>query len=392
MTDRIRAALLELGDVPPPPDLAGSALARARRDRRRRVTGLIAGVAVLAAAAVTVPTLVLGRTTTEPAAGPETHVIVAGYTAAGVREPVGDGLTQSRVWDAEKRRYYSPPSPYRVYDRASGRYTLGPWKTTVPSPDGRWVAVSGDVSGGWKVGIVAADRVLDPAAVRWVADGGQPGGLPTAYDSGVWSPDGSRLYLNSAVGWIGEGSSQRLDLRGLVVDPRTGATSALTITRPQAFGESNPSNDSDPLVFGPRGVGFAVASILQYERTPTKGELALYDERGTLTRTVPIGPLQAPQQPFSPDGRLIALHTLGDRSTRVLSVADGAEVGRAEGAVVGWVDDGHYAVRVGASVRVIELASGRVVTEREVVPAGHQLYGVWLARVEGPVPPGAIVL
>jgi hypothetical protein len=43
-------------------------------------------------------------------------------------------------------------------------------------------------------------------------------------------------------------------------------------------------------------------------------------------------------------------------------------------------------------VRVVELSSGRVVAEKQVAPAGQRLLGIWLATLDRPAPPGAIVL
>jgi hypothetical protein len=78
---------------------------------------------------------------------------------------------------------------YRVFDPRSGRYVATPWRTAVPSPDGRLVAVS---AWDWEVGIVAADRTLDETAVSWISDSLSGGG--DAEISAVWSPDGGRVF------------------------------------------------------------------------------------------------------------------------------------------------------------------------------------------------------
>jgi hypothetical protein len=103
-----------------------------------------------------------------------------------------------------------------------------------------------------------------------------------------------------------------------------------------------------------------------------------------------------PDQPFSPDGRLVAVHSSdvpSGGSTRVLTVAAGAEVSRSDGDVVGWLDDRHYVARAGGSVRVVELGSGRVLAEKRLAPTGAgDLTGVWPVALRGTAPPGAIVL
>ena len=75
----------------------------------------------------------------------------------------------------------------------------------------------------------------------------------------------------------------------------------------------------------------------------------------------------------------------------MLTLATGAEVGRSDGDVVGWLDDRHYLVRTGNSVRVVELRSGRVLAEHRLAPTGSDLTGVWLAALTGTAPPGAVV-
>ena len=99
-----------------------------------------------------------------------------------------------------------------------------------------------------------------------------------------------------------------------------------------------------------------------------------------------------PDQPFSPDGRLVAVHSYvgsSGGSTWVLTLATGTEVARSDGEAVGWLDGGRYVVRDGSSVRVVELGSGRVLREQRLAPDGGDLSGVWLAY--GALP-GAIVL
>lgn len=78
--------------------------------------------------------------------------------------------------------------------------------------------------------------------------------------------------------------------------------------------------------------------------------------------------------------------------TTVLTLSTGAEVGRSDGEVVGWLDDRRYVVRTGGSVRVVGLGSGRALNEKRPAPAGGHLTGVWPVALRATPPPGAIVL
>jgi hypothetical protein len=299
--------------------------------------------------------------------------IVAGYSFANPRI-----VTRSNLGD------------YRVFDRRSGRYVATPWRTAVPSPDGRLVAVTAWEVG--KVGIVAADRVLDQTAVRWIADSLSSGGDPQI--SAVWSPDGSRVLLDAyfSSGLVQSGSSARyrVEFGALLVDARTLASRVVLLRSMQA----DPAAGMGKVVFGPGGKNFAVAMDVGDSSAPSGGLLVVFDERGRATAQIRIGRETLPDQPFSPDGRLVAVHSSDvfyGGSTRVLTLSTGAEVRRSAGDVVGWLDDRHYLVRTGGSVRVIELGSGRVLNEKRLAPPGGDLTGVWPAALHGTAPPGAIV-
>jgi hypothetical protein len=355
MSTALRTALLELGDVPPPPDLAGGALARARRDRRRDVA--VAGIAaVLTAAAVAVPVAALGRPDpTPPAAALAPRFLVTGYAS---RDP--DETTFGL-------------GSYQVYRRSAG-YLGTPWRAAVPSPDGRAMAVTARDG---KVGIVSADRVGDPAAVRWI-----PG--PSSEPGPVWSPDSRRLYVPAHYVRT-DTQAGTVAVFGVVVDARTAARRETRLRWRQA------GRLTGQIVFGPGGAGFAVAPA-RSSPSPEAGDiLRLFDGLGKPLRTVRVGRVAVPGQPFSPDGRLLA--TYADGQTQVLDLATGAKVGRpAAGEAVGWYDGGRLVVRTGRSVRVVNFRSGRVLAERDLAAAGRELTGVWLAPLDGPPPPGAIVL
>ena len=349
---RLRTALRELGDVPAPADLAGGALARARRDRRRTVVAL-AVVAVVTAVAVTVPAVLLHRRTAEPPASVPPRFFVSGFASWDRAEPTsGGGRPQ-------------------LYDRSAAGYAASRWSAAVPAPDGRMVAV---ISGTGRVGLVAADRAGDPAAVRWTATT-VPGRTAT------WAPDGGRL-LAAGVTRI-DHTAGRVTARATVIDARTAAGRALTLRWAQH------GTVSGWIIFGPQGEGWAAGPPAI--RLPGGSDaLQLFDRRGRLLRTVPVGPGRLPDQPFSPDGRLVAVAELG--STRVIELASGTERGTLDGAAVGWYDDDRLVVLAGRVVRVVDVGSGRVLAERTLVAPGRELTGVWLAPLDGPPPPGAITL
>jgi hypothetical protein len=369
---RLREGLRELADVPAPEFAPAAALTGARR-RRRRATALLAGAAAVVAAAIAIPTVALRPGPAQPAASAGGSV-VAGYVFANPR------IVER--WNL---------GDYRVFDRRSGRYVATPWQTAVPSPDGRLVAVTAWEYG--KVGIVAADRVLDQTAVRWVANSLDPRGDPRI--SAVWSPDGSRVLLDadfsSDLVEGGSGERYRVEVDALLVDARTLASRVVRLRSVQA----DPLIEMRKVVLGPDGENFAL--VMDVGEIPARGDglLVLFDERGSATAQIRIGRETVPDQPFSPDGRLVAVYSSDvfyGGSTRVLSLSTGAEVRRSDGDVVGWLDDGHYLVRTGGSVRVVELGSGRVLSEKRLAPAGGDLTGVWPVALRGKAPPGAIVL
>jgi hypothetical protein len=368
---RLREVLREVADVPAPEFAPAAALAGVRR-RRRRVTALVAGVTAVVAAAIAVPAVALRPGPAQPAASTGSSV-VAGYVFANPRI-----VQRSNLGD------------YRVFDRRSGRYVATQWRTAVPSPDGRLVAVSAWDYG--KVGIVAADRVLDEAAVRWVANSLDPKGDP--WISAVWSADGSRVLLDAGVSAsLVDGRTDKgyqVEVDALVVDARTLASRVVRLRSVPP----DPPVDIRKIVFGPGGKNFAVAMDVGETPARSDGILVLFDERGSATAQIKIGRETVPDQPFSPDGRLVAVHSdvAYGGSTRVLTLSTGTEVSRSDGDAVGWLDDHRYLVRTGGSVGVVELGSGRVLSEKRLAPAGGDLTGVWPAALRGTAPPGAIVL
>jgi hypothetical protein len=379
--DRLRTALLELGDVAPPPDLAGAALARARRDRRRTGTGLLVAVALLVAGAITVPALVL-HSSARPATGVATAtapsapaaLVVTAYTA----RRAGDAAPGPAVYGG----VYAPgESTPMVYSRARGGYAKVPWRVVAPSPDGRllavtdaWMGPAGPVPG--RIGIVAADRVDDPAAVRWV-----PG---TATSSTIgwlgWTPDSTHLMYFDA------NKAQVPHFPYQVLDVRTLRTSVIHL----ALGNGELAA-STPVV--PPGRPYALNVLVEPHVHGTM-VVRYFDDRGVRTADVALAGAGrfavGVDQPFSPDGRLIGL---GDgASTDIADARSGRIVRSVRGHFVRWYGDDRFVVATDQTVRVIELATGRVLAEKKVARAGEHLIGVWLAPVTGPVPPGALVV
>jgi hypothetical protein len=264
---------------------------------------------------------------------------------------------------------------YQVY-RRSGGYVGTPWLAAVPSPDGRTVAVTSSSRG---AGIVPAEQVDDPTAGRWIP-ATAPGGPEV-----VWPPDGRRLLVRTS-SRVRPATAELTTY--LLVDARTLARRELT------FGLTRPGSRSTAIrvVFGPGGKGLAFAPGVAAGEIPesgTSGGLRINGGSGGSV-TLSVRPAAVPDQPFFPNGQLFASFLAG--RTWVIDLASGAELGAADGEVVGWYDDDRYVVRAGTAIRLVNLADGRVLAERQLVAAGRELTGVWLAPLGGTPPPGAVVL
>jgi hypothetical protein len=353
LDERLRAALHAVPRETPAADLAGIALAGARRRRGHGVAGLVALVAVLAAAAVTVPALVFHRAPGAQTAGPALgRFVVAGYAS---RDPQATTLGLGRS---------------EVYQRSAGGYAVAPGRRAVPSPDGRTVAVISDQG---RVGLVAADRVLEPDAVRWITVAGPVHG---PVGDVVWSPDSRRVLML----WYTRISGTETTSTALMVDAATLAV------RESRFSRAAPTRlHAKRIVFGPRGDGVAMID----PTGPDRGSLQIWRDTGQYW-ALSVRRLSLPDQPFSPSGWLLAGYD-GDRST-VVDIASSGELGTVEGQVAGWYDEDRLVVMVGRSVRVVDYRSGKVLAERQLAAAGRVLTGVWLAPVQGAAPDGAIVL
>jgi hypothetical protein len=367
---RLRTALRELGDVPAPADLAGGALARASRDRRRARAGLAAAVVLAVIAAIAVPTALLRRPESAPAA-PARAVWVAFYATA-LSGDVSSG--RSYYYDPVSRGYRALPD-------------LDTGAIVAASPDGSRVVVAQGTGGKTgRTAIVDIDRL--PAGLTeadWSA-----GAIPDGFWS--WSPDGTRLLSTEG----GRPPEPR------VLDVRTRAVTRVPIAlyRPQ-YG--------DGLSWGPRGRGFVVSRWVQVrDRGAASGqplfaaELAVLDDAGRLIRRYPLPlPSQVDDVRLSPGGGRALLLSFRpadggqpDRRAWVLDLGTGSTTPL--GTVpTGWYDERTlFRVDVpaaGPSEIVLLDASTERVVRRSVPPiAGpRQLSYVGLAR--GTPPPGAIV-
>lgn len=323
---RLRAALRELSDVPPPADPATAALARARHDRRRS-TLLVAGTAAAVAAAVAVPTAVLRdrAATTAPGAPGTTSSTQAGSPPPTRPAPRQQLVTAYTMVDGA--------AASMLLDPATGRYVRLAAHLDL-SPDGRRVAVAAEWEGATRLGVADRTALLRDGLgiVRWLDRRIEWSGVE-------WSPDGERLLLTGGI-------KGEPPVRAYVVDGATGTVQHElrfpSITEPvaQAFSWSPDGRD----------IYLQLAA----------GTVQFFDLEGRPTRRWQgLGRhLSGRWSASSPSGRLLAVETLGagpgSKSAIVLDTGTGRVVARlpepaparpgqpAEtGAVVGWYDESH---------------------------------------------------
>ncbi len=233
----------------------------------------------------------------------------------------------------------------------------------------------GDVMKAGRIGIVPADRIDDPAAVRWVPDSDTYGELS-------WTADSRRLtFVTKDFVYFGLIDVQTLQRTTVVLTGRPYEVYAhVPIVPPDGRGFATTVRPPPR----PRGGGGVTQWTLRY-----------YDQHGQPIREVPIvGTSDLPRfvaQPFSADGRHVAMAG-GDR-TDIVDTSSGRVVLRAvDGVFAGWYGEERFVVWLNRAVRVVDLHTGRVLAEKVVVPAYRKLTAVWLAPVRGTSPPGAIVL
>jgi hypothetical protein len=353
LSEKIRRTLVELTDVPPPPDLAAKAIRRARRRRRRTVT-VAACAAAVVGAAVAVPLAL------SPAPDPPTVTVPP---LGDPRRAVGaySGIAEQTAGSVQATHSY-------VLDHATGEYRRIPYDLALPSPDGRRFFVArGDGSGANPI----RGGIMDGAgaAVRWVE----------AYDGGAvraaWSPDGTTILLTR----YPKGGQPEL----VFVD--TATLEAKTRPLPAA---AQPNSMGLGLIFTAdgKGVGLTRSHSVAEDQPERIDGFQLWDLSLRPVRTVPIeaGAIRTAAD-LSPDGRRAVLHPpfgASDQPIRVADLGDGrvvAEVPVRE--VVGWYDDEHLVVRDRAELRVVDL-TGAVVRTFDGLPAGAEASQIHLVPGE----------
>jgi hypothetical protein len=368
--DRLRTALRELGDVPPPAGLAAGALARARRDRRRGALALAATVVLATAAAILAPATLRTRAPAPPAApppaGPPAAVWVSAYLTVTPRSG-SDPLWQAQVYDPATRRYRAVP--------------VSEARLVTVSPDGSQAVVAPPGAGADRMAVVRLDRLT---AGLTAADWRQPR-LPKA-QWWTWSPDGTRLL---------SGDVAYRPTAAVVVDVRTRGVTEVPLQLDEL------RSGEHGLAWGPGGRGFVTWRSTRGEEHPAPGEVVSYDEGGRPIRRYPL-PALCDEVQLSPDGsRALVISRMPDPPARpddqswLLDLRTGATSTLTRSPDY-WYADG-LLVRIdvpqrGApSVAVVEPDGERVRRRTALaLPAGAQLTGVLVAH--GGPPLGAIVL
>ena len=360
----LRTALRELGDVPPPADLASGALARARRDRRRNGIALAAVVVLATAAAILVPATLRSRADAPPAM-PTPAVWVSWYRTLA---PTASGVTTSQdyFYDSGRRGYRPVPDP-------------GTAMIASVSPDGTRAVVAQGRAGAQRMAIVDLDRIAAGLAETDWSAGSIPAGRWT------WSPDGTRLLSTDMV-------EQPTEARVLDAGTRKVTRTPLRLDEMRSGGHA--------VTWGPGGHGFVAWRWAPLADRPAPGELILLDGAGRPTRRYPL-PAVADLVRLSPEGTRALLVTFEPRGTdrrrnqtRLLELGSGTTAAIATGPEQ-WYDERNL-VRVEApasgpsAIIVLDAGTGRTVRRSTPPAAGAgQIIDLMLAR--GVPPPGAIV-
>lgn len=338
--DRLRTALRELAHVPPPTDLAGPALARARRDRRRFSAGITAAAGALAAAVLVLPA-VSGRATPDTATGAP---LPSAYIYA----------------------YYGGSSS-TIYDPTTQSYRALSFSMPGRSPDGRsWVVP--DPGDSLRYGVVdRAGLLAGRPPAHW---------LLTSHDGPQWSPDSTRLLYSDAAGtWS--------------VDVRTGVRTEIRFS-----GLGDLAGRVNWVGWRPDG-GY-LAEVLPAPRTTTDPDgtvqvdhrgtvrIAITDAAGTVRSRAEMLTAGAPAL-LSPDGsRFFTQYG----AAQDLATGRSVQIG---GIPAGWLDGDHLVTwdKELSRLRVVDVRTGAT-TSVTAVPRTVMMPEIQV--VDGEPPPGAIVL
>ncbi|GIG57966.1 hypothetical protein Lfu02_23380 [Longispora fulva] len=307
----LREALDELPVGPPPVELAALSLARGRRIRRNR--WLSAGVAVVAAVAVTVVPyqiiegLKVPHPAETPADSPKASEPAPTPTPTPTARPNLIPATSAHVlgeWRIAGWRSGDWEVPSIVYSAADNAYRPVPYMSARRSPTGTRILVERNSPG-------AQSGILDPAktgkdAVTWLDN--------VRFDHAEWSPDGSRILSTID----GDGSV----LGFTITDPESARTRNIRVVE-QACG---------------RFCAFT------WHPDGRRVVLTTTDESGTLTglnvypapvgaegvtvapETLPVRGFVGAYTAWSPDGRFVVADTTATGDPQVFEAATGRVV------------------------------------------------------------------
>jgi hypothetical protein len=308
------------------PDLAGGALARGRRLRRRRHIATVAAALLLAATA-TIPYAVLHRdnhatwpSPAAPTAVPTPTTVPASPLSMTepFRVPGSMVITGMGGYEGGRELIQN-----LVLDRTTGRYRALPAKflNNDPSPDGRYVI--GDYLGRQELAL----REIGTGETRWVTADAPP--------EPQWSPSGDRLVIFRNAGFT-------------VVDPATGHRTDHDIDDQQrCLGYCQYTWLGD-------GAAVALPQTYQVNTDPVHVTgLAIFDARtGKLLRNLPAPGAPLGENSWSADGRAVLIRPDVPETHQVLiaSTADGRPTGGFRANTAFFLPDGTIFGRLGAVV------------------------------------------
>ena len=345
----LRATLEAVADAPPPPGMAEKARRMAHRQRVTRwALGGVAAAVVAALVVVNAGAMVVSRSggSDSPPAAPNP------IGAPGPTDPTdAPGLTGARyvIEGYSDTAHNQANDESFLLNPATGGYDKVPYRTVVPSPDGRQVAVCGGDNSHL---VMVRAGVMDRATgkVRWIGrDVSSPG---------IWSPDGRRILFTEIPKEGPSGFS--------IVDASTLRTQFVAVPDASSIGA--------PFVWAPDGNGVALTlshTSGREDRPDTITGIRIYDLSGKRVRDIPesVGQLFNTAD-FSPDGRRVALSPpaamTDEKQISIVDTASGTVQKRlslpaVSSRVVGWYDEDHLIVRLwgaeqgGAALVVVDL-------------------------------------
>jgi hypothetical protein len=320
----LREVLEDLFNVDPPTGVAARAIARAKRRRRSaRAGSLLAAIAV--AGTITLSVVVVGPDHGAPPAGATPSVgstPSVGPTIEGTSRVVlvYGGLTNGQGGPVESL----------VLNMSTGEYERLPYRSVVPSPDGRHLFVIEPDSAAQ---YMPRSGLLDRASgdVEWLPISG------STRDHPQWSPDGSTVLLTDHGVRDGQSGFTLVD----VATVRKTFVSLPDLWTENALGLRLSFTADASGVLLVRSQGSGSEADLNVRLTA----IDRYTLDGQLSGSVPLELDDVRWATLSEDGtRLLALQLPGDgtSSVAVVSVVDGSIVSTMDGmstVPVLWADD-----------------------------------------------------